>query len=71
MYFFTFIFRKRERRKHIIYLFCREREFLESESKKKTYFNFNSGSFWVVLKLLKTSPLISPIYWVGSGQPTW
>ena len=47
----------------------------DREEKKLSFFYFyffysNIGNFWVVLKLLKT-PLISPIYWVWSGQLSW
>ena len=73
----SLLFLKRERGKSVFFLSLvfMEREFSQRESfhkeKNKTFFFFNSSSFWVVLKLPETAHLISPIYWVGLSQPTW
>ena len=49
------------------------REFSQRENfllrEKKTFFFLNSDNFWIVLKLSKTTPLISPINWVSQVSP--
>ena len=68
----SFLFLKREREDKT-YSFSgfprRENSHSEIAKPKKPsfLFYFNSGSFRVVLELLETAPLISPIYWVGLG----
>ena len=73
-YFFTFVFRKRERKCILSLSSFPQREFSEREREfslkreKKNFFFLNSGRFCIVLKLPKTAPLISPINWVGLGR---
>ena len=63
--FFTFIFTDLERgEKAYIFLWFPG---TENSYQEREFFFFNSGSFWVVLKLSETAPIISPIYWVGLG----
>ena len=72
-YFFTFVFRKRKG-KCILSLSSfpwrefSQRERVFSQEREKNFFFLNSGSFWIVLKLPETTPLISPINFFRSGQ---
>ena len=62
----SFVLKKRRKKNVFIFLwYFSRREFFER--KRNFYFLFNSDSFWIVLKLLKTTFSFSYLLaWVGS-----